>query len=53
MDMEQMATIGLYIAKSIFRVHGIGEKQSFVIAAANDRYALRSEPSAALMTMMF
>jgi transposase len=31
MDMEQMATIGLDIAKSVFQVHGIGKNGSVVV----------------------
>jgi transposase len=31
MDMEQMATIGLDIAKSVFQVHGIGKSGSVVV----------------------
>ena len=31
MDKEQMATIGLDIAKSVFQVHGIGKNGSVVV----------------------
>jgi transposase len=31
MDMEQMATIGLDIAKSVFQVHGIGQSGAVVV----------------------
>jgi hypothetical protein len=31
MDMEQMATIGLDIAKSVFQVHGVGKNGSVVV----------------------